>query len=267
MTRQIKVKMVDKERAEQDPGQNTTEEKTTARHAAEAPQQARPEVAASQSLESPVELDGTEPIDLAEVSRVAQLEAEIASLKDQLLRAVAETENIRRRSQRERADAVKYAAAPMVKDLLAVADNLERALGSVPEEAKQAGDAMANLLTGIEMTERELQSVLQRHSIERLDPVGQKLNPHEHEAMFEVPDPNSAPGTVVQVIQQGYKLHDRLLRPARVGIARSEPQKAAAVTDGVPDAGSAGQQAGDMTAGEAGKGPDGRPGQTVDTSA
>ncbi len=154
---------------------------------------------------------------------VAQLEVEVAGLKDQLLRAVAETENVRRRGQREREDAVRYAAVPMLRDLLGVADNLQRALESVPQDCESESEQMQNLITGVRMTERELFAVFERHNIEKIDPQGDPFDPHLHEAMFEVPDPELPAGTVTQVMQAGYKLHDRLLRPARVGVAKGAP--------------------------------------------
>jgi molecular chaperone GrpE len=159
---------------------------------------------------------------------VTLLEGEVASLKDQLLRAMAETENVRNRARREREESVKYAAAPLIKDLLAVADNLQRALASVPPEAAEENEALRNLLTGVEMTDKELRSVLEGHKIVTIDPMDKKLDPHFHEALFEVPDTGKPAGTVVQVIQVGYRLHDRLLRPARVGIAKAPTEEAAA---------------------------------------
>lgn len=155
---------------------------------------------------------------------VAVLEGEVASLKDQLLRAMAETENIRRRSQREREDGVKYAAVPVIRDLLGVADNLQRALESVPEELAAENETVSNLRLGVQMTQKELNSVFERHQIRAIAPLGDKMDPHLHEAMFEVEDPEKPVGTVVQVIQTGYRLHDRLLRPARVGISKGGPK-------------------------------------------
>ena len=183
---------------------------------------------------------------------VAVLEGEVASLKDQLLRAMAETENIRRRTQREREDTVKYAAVPVVRDLLGVADNLQRALESVSEELAAENEAVGNLRLGVQMTQKELMSVFERHQIRPITPLGEKLDPHFHEAMFEIEDPEKPAGTVVQVIQAGYRLHDRLLRPARVGISKGGPKKAAAEeTAPAEDSGS----------------DDASPGSTVDTSA
>lgn len=169
------------------------------------------------------EMDAAE----AEESPVATLEAEVAQLKDQLLRALAETENVRRRAERERNDAQKYAAAPVLKDLLGVADNLSRAIASVPEDAAEGDERLATLLDGVKLTEKELVGAFARHNVVKLEPLGEPLDPHRHEAMFEVPDPAQASGTVVQVIQPGYLLHDRLLRPARVGVAKAAAPAAA----------------------------------------
>lgn len=158
--------------------------------------------------------------------RVVALEAEVAGLKDELLRALAETENVRRRGQRERADLQKYAAGPVVKDLLSVADNLARALESVEAEGLSDDGPLKSLVEGVQMTQRELAQAFERHAIREIEALGQKLDPHVHEAMFEVPDPNQPNGTVVQVVQPGYRLHDRLLRPARVGVAKGGPAAA-----------------------------------------
>ena len=157
---------------------------------------------------------------------IARLEAEVAGLHDQLLRALAETENLRRRAAREREDAVRYAAAPLVKDLLGVADNLRRALESVPREAAEGDEQLQTLLTGIELTEKELNAAFERHHIERIEPIGERLDPNLHEAMFEIPAPDQAPGTVLQVIRPGYRLRDRLLRAAQVGVAKGGPSAA-----------------------------------------
>ena len=159
----------------------------------------------------------------ASTDPTAGLQAEVAALKDQLLRALAETENLRRRSQREREDALKYAAVPFLRDLIGVVDNLRRAMDSVSPEALEADEHLKTLMAGLEMTEKELATVFERHHIVKIEPLGERLDPHSHEAMFEVPDPKSSTGTVVQVIQAGYRLHDRLLRPAQVGVAKGGP--------------------------------------------
>jgi molecular chaperone GrpE len=151
--------------------------------------------------------------------RLAITEAELAEAKDRALRALAEVENIRRRAERERADAAKYGASNLAKDLVNVADNLRRALDSVPEG--QAGDElMRTLLQGVAATERELLGAFERHGIRRLDPKGERFDHNLHQAMFEVENSGQLPGTVVQVLQPGYVMHDRLLRPAMVGVAK-----------------------------------------------
>jgi molecular chaperone GrpE len=156
----------------------------------------------------------------------AALQTEVASLKDQLLRALAETENLRRRSQREREDALKYAAVPFIRELVGVVDNLRRAMDSVSPEAMEADEHLKTLMAGLEMTEKELAAVFERHHIATIEPLGERFDPHNHQAMFEVPNPETPSGTVVQVIQIGYRLHDRLLRPAQVGIAKGGPAPA-----------------------------------------
>ena len=160
-----------------------------------------------------------------ELDLVAELEkarGEAASLKDQLLRALAETENTRRRVQREREDSARYAVAPLAKEILPVADNLARALAAVPKEALAQDEALRNLVEGIAATERQLQAALERNNIKLVDPMGEKFDSHRHQAMFEVPSPGKPSGTVVQVLQPGYVLHDRLLRPALVGVAKGD---------------------------------------------
>jgi molecular chaperone GrpE len=155
-------------------------------------------------------------------ARIAALEAELAERKDHLLRALAETENVRRRAQREREDAAKYAVAGFAKELLSVADNLRRALDSLPEA--EAGDERTrSLLAGVEATERELMSVFDRHGIRRIDPAGERFDHNLHQAIFEAERPGKRGGMVIEVLQPGYVLHDRLLRPAMVGVAKEIP--------------------------------------------
>jgi molecular chaperone GrpE len=189
------------------------------------PETAQPKVA---SGEATAEVSGAETPDAETPAeeRIAQLEAEAAELKDQLLRALAETENLRRRTERERADVARYAAVPMLRDLLAVADNLSRAIESAPEGDSPGDQRLETLLAGVRLTEKELDTVLERHHVVKLEPIGERLDPHRHEAMFEVPDDSQPSGTVVQVVQPGYLLHDRLLRPARVAVSKGGPAKA-----------------------------------------
>jgi molecular chaperone GrpE len=149
----------------------------------------------------------------------AVLEAELAEYKDRLLRALAEAENTRRRAQREREDASKYAISGLAKDLLSVADNLRRALDSLPE-AEARDERTRGLLAGVAATERELSSVFERHGIRRIDPQSERFDHNFHQAIFEAERADQPPGTVVEVLQPGYVLHDRLLRPAMVGVAK-----------------------------------------------
>jgi molecular chaperone GrpE len=155
--------------------------------------------------------------------RLTALEAELAEQKDRLLRALAETENVRRRAQREREDASKYAVAGFAKDLLSAADNLRRALESLPE-AEIKDERTRGLLAGVAATERELLSVFERHGIRRIDPKGDPFDHNLHQAIFEAERNDQPSGTVVEVLQPGYVLHDRLLRPAMVGVAKGGPK-------------------------------------------
>ena len=160
-----------------------------------------------------------------------RLEAEIVALKDQVLRAMAETENVRRRAARDREDAGKYAITGFARDLLSGVDNLRRALDSLTDELR--GDAgLTSLISGIEMTERELIAAFERHGIRRIDPLGEKFDHNFHQAMFEVADSDQPAGTVAAVMQAGYVIADRLLRPAMVGVAKGD--KAAEDSDDEP---------------------------------
>ena len=182
---------------------------------------AEEETAANNNVEETAEeRAAAEAAELSPEARMAALEAELAEHKDRLLRALAETENVRRRSQREREDASKYAVAGFAKELLSVADNLRRALDSLPaEEAKDP--RTVSLLEGVEATERELLGVFERNGVRRIDPDGERFDHNFHQAIFEVERPGAAPGTVIEVLQPGYVLHDRLLRPAMVGVAKA----------------------------------------------
>jgi molecular chaperone GrpE len=158
-------------------------------------------------------------------ARVAALEAELAEHKEKLLRALAETENTRRRAQREREDASKYAVGGFAKDLLSAADNLRRALDSLPE-AEIRDERTRSLLAGVAATERELLSVFERHGIRRIDPRGDRFDHNFHQAIFEVERTDRPAGMIVEVLQPGYLLHDRLLRPAMVGVSKQPAQPA-----------------------------------------
>ena len=160
------------------------------------------------------------------VARLAVAEAEVAQLREERLRALAEMENIRRRAARDRADASKYAVSAFARDLLPVADNFQRALGSVDPEARQGDPALEALVAGVQMTEKELLGVFERNGITPIEALGQPFDPNFHEAMYEVPDESVPNGTVAQVIQPGYMIHDRPLRAAGVGVSRGGPKLA-----------------------------------------
>jgi molecular chaperone GrpE len=181
------------------------------------PHPAPPQQAPAPAPEAP-QLD-TQPADDA----LAKAQAEVAELKDRLLRTAAESENLRKRMEREKEDALKYGAAKFSKDILTVADNLRRALESTPKAEGEAAEAVRNFVVGIEATERELLSVFERHGITRIDPKGQRFDPNQHQAMFEVQDPTQPAGVVVQVIAAGYMQHGRLLRAAMVGVSKGGP--------------------------------------------
>jgi molecular chaperone GrpE len=165
---------------------------------------------------------------------LAAARAEAAQLKDQLLRAMAETENTRRRAQRDRDDAQKYGISNFAREVLAVADNLQRALAAIPAETLQSDEALKTLYDGVAATERQLEAALGKQQIQRIWPEGERFDSNFHQAMFEVPDSGKPAGTVVQVLQAGYKIHDRLLRPALVGVAKGAPS---AANDATPPGG------------------------------
>ncbi|MDE2227665.1 MAG: nucleotide exchange factor GrpE [Alphaproteobacteria bacterium] len=154
---------------------------------------------------------------------VARLEAELAETKDRLLRALAETENQRQRHQRDRQEAQRYAAFEFARELLNVADNLRRAIDAVPG----ADSTARGVIEGVAATERELLAIFERHGIKRVEPaLGEPFDHNRHEAMFEVPGSDQPPGTIAQVLQPGYVMHDRLLRPALVGVAKAATAEA-----------------------------------------
>jgi molecular chaperone GrpE len=158
-----------------------------------------------------------------EAGRVAldALMAENAELKDRLLRAAAETENVRKRAEREIADTRIYAIAGFARDMLAATDSLSRALIVLPADIRASAEGpLKSLIEGIELTEREMQRLLAKHGVKPIEAEGQKFDPHKHQAMFEVPDPTKPEGTVVQVVQAGYAIGERVLRPAMVGVAK-----------------------------------------------
>ncbi len=170
-------------------------------------------------IESPMEEAHADPRD----EEIIVLKEETAALKDRLLRLAAEMENLRKRTEREKAEATLYAASNFARDLLSVSDNLGRALQAISaEERESAGEIEKNLIAGVEVTERELANVFQRHGIRRIEAVGQKFDPNFHQAMFEVPTSEKPPGTVMQELQSGYAVGERCLRPSLVGVSKAE---------------------------------------------
>jgi molecular chaperone GrpE len=175
----------------------------------------------TEGAEQPVRQEESDPLKLA-LQAVDALKEENTQLRDKLLRGLADMENLRKRLEREKAEATLYAASNFARDLLSVADNFSRAVAAVTPEQRAAADEMSsNLLAGIEVTERELTNVLERHGIRRIDALGQKFDPHMHQAMFEVPTADHPAGTVVQVMQNGYAIGTRCLRPALVGVSKA----------------------------------------------
>lgn len=156
------------------------------------------------------------------VDKVKSLELVIAQSNDQLLRTVAEMDNLRKRSVREREDASKFAISGFAKDLLDVADNFRRALDAIPADLR-ADERIKPLVEGIEATERALLKSFEKNGIKKIEPLDEPFNPNFHEVMFETPAAGKAGGTIIQLIETGYMLHDRLLRPARVGVAKGDP--------------------------------------------
>jgi len=166
--------------------------------------------------------EGEEAAEIDPAERIVELEAEAASAKDQMMRALAEAENVRRRADRDRADALKYGAAGLAKELLAVADNLARALETAPKGSEDA--AVSGLVDGVAMTAKQLQDALAKCGVQRVSPLGEKLDPNFHQAMMELESGEYAQGMVAQVLQDGYVLHDRLLRPAMVAVSKGPPK-------------------------------------------
>ncbi len=160
--------------------------------------------------------------------RIAELEEEVAELKDRALRAMADADNARKRAAREVADSRKYGAASLARDVLTVADNLGRALQAVPEVSQDKDQSLYNLRAGVDMTLSELLQALERSGVQKVTPEsGERFDHNRHQAMFEVPTDDLAPGAIAEVVQDGYVLHDRLLRPAMVGVAKKPPEETA----------------------------------------
>lgn len=172
----------------------------------------------------------TEPAEAAGETaegKIIELEAQIADLNDKLLRALAETENVRRRAQRDREDASKFAIKSFAEDMLRVSDNLGRALASIDAEARAADGNLENLAVGVEMVNKELLSAFERAGVKPIEAMGARFDPMLHEAMFEIQDPDQPAGTISQVMEDGFTLHGRTLRAAKVGVTKGGPKVAA----------------------------------------
>jgi molecular chaperone GrpE len=156
---------------------------------------------------------------------------ENAEMRDRLLRTLADMENLRRRTEREKADTARYAITNFARDVLTVGDNLKRTMDHVPVEAAAQDPALKSFLEGVELTERELLNVLERHGVTRIEPLRQRFDPNFHQAMYEVPDPSVPEGTVVDVMQSGYAIGDRCLRPALVAVAKGGAKQPKPQTD------------------------------------
>ena len=159
-----------------------------------------------------------------EADPVEALAAENAELKDRLMRALAEVENVRRRADKDRQDAARFGPSGLAKELLTVADNLGRALQAVTEEDREASPSVKNLVVGVEMIEKQFMDAFERFHIKRIDPVGEKFSYEQHQAMSEATGTGQPAGTVVQVLQPGYMMHERLLRPAMVVVAKGDAE-------------------------------------------
>ena len=190
---------------------------TAADNTAEAVASALEEAGYQNSADAPAEQPEPDPLEV--------LKAENAELRDRFLRLAAEMDNLRRRTERDVKDAKSYSVAGFARDMLAVSDNLRRALDAVPAEKRAEADAtLTALLEGVELTERSMLSALERHGVKKIDAEGQKFDPHFHQAMFEIPTADVPSNTVVQVVQAGFTIGERVLRPAMVGVAKGGPK-------------------------------------------
>ncbi|HZQ41294.1 MAG TPA: nucleotide exchange factor GrpE [Rhizomicrobium sp.] len=181
--------------------------------------------------EEPTQLPDSENPHAAEFAVLEALRAENESLKDQRLRALAEAENMRRRAEKEKADASQYAVTKFARDMVGIADNFARALAAVPAPVREAADPQLKaVLDGVEATDRQLMQTLERYGVKAVD-VSDKFDPNLHQAIAEVPGGGKAPGSIVDVVQSGYTIGDRLLRPAMVTVAKNEVPAAAAGVD------------------------------------
>lgn len=209
--------------AEETPSVN--EEPTETAEALEAYESFSEEIDVDANTENSAEIHSLNidqaPLPSEEQVRIQLLESQVDGMKDQMVRALADAENTRKRARKEREDASKFAVSNFARDILSVADNLRRALDAVPVELMAELPQVKNLIDGIEATERELLRSFEKNGITKINPMGEKFNPNFHEVMFEAPMPDKEHGTIIQVIDPGYMINGRILRPARVGIAKS----------------------------------------------
>ncbi|MDE2377270.1 nucleotide exchange factor GrpE [Bradyrhizobium sp.] len=195
----------------------------------------QPEDAAAPAAEPVVSKPYVMPDD-PEPGSVETLQKEAAEARDRMLRTLAEMENLRKRTTKEVADAKLYGITGFARDVLDIADNLQRALDAVPAEARATADpGLTALIEGVELTERSLLNALEKHGVKKFDPQGQKFDPNFQQAMFEVPDPSVPAGTVVQVVQAGFTIGERVLRPALVGVAKGGAKAAPAANNNEPN--------------------------------
>ncbi|MCJ8144452.1 nucleotide exchange factor GrpE [Ancylobacter sp. A5.8] len=203
-----------------------------------------PDAAAEASLQEGIAVDpaqeaaaeATETVAAQFAAEKERLEAEVAALKDKFLRAFAEADNVRRRAEREVADAKVYGITGFARDVVTVADDFERALSTIDPEAREKADGtLKTLLEGIDLTARALTQTLSKHGVARIEAEGAKFDPNLHQAMFEVPNTELPSGTVVQVIQSGYTIGGRVLRPALVGVSKGGPKVASPSDSGTAE--------------------------------
>jgi molecular chaperone GrpE len=195
------------------------------RKAASAEEARQPEDAAAETPTASEESRTEETIEqlLAPAAEIERLEEEKADLTDRLVRLAADMENLRRRTERDVADAQKYAVTKFASDMLVVGDNLKRALEAAPADRRESDPDLKALAEGVEMTAREMDRLLDKHGIKHIAALGERFDPHRHQAMFEMSDSSVPAGTVVQVMQEGYQIGDRVLRAAMVGVSKDGP--------------------------------------------
>jgi molecular chaperone GrpE len=174
---------------------------------------------------SEVNVDENGDEDISIEQTVENQNKQITELKDQLLRSLAESENLRKRTIKEIADAKKYSHISFLRELVSSVDNLQRALEAVPDDKSQLSEPIKNLVIGLEIVEKEILNTFEKHSLKQINPLGEKFNYNLHQAMFEVPTNEKEPGYVVEVSQKGYILYDRLVRPAMVGISKKSEEE------------------------------------------